>query len=131
MILLALYSAALIVVELRTSQDFVRNYFTDIEGPVPFFAVNTTISVFLLWSTALMFVVCLATIDGVSNETRIRWFFISQVVVFAYLGFDDRFIYEELQLPLAQRHLPMIQLMPQEAAIAFQDWIEKTDKVEY
>ncbi|MDJ0688570.1 MAG: nucleoside deaminase [Xenococcaceae cyanobacterium MO_188.B32] len=49
----------------------------------------------------------------------------------AQIGFDDQFIYEELQLPLAQRHLPMIQMMPQEAAIAFQDWVEKTDKVEY
>ncbi len=49
----------------------------------------------------------------------------------AQIGFDDQFIYEELQLPLAQRHLPMIQLMPQEASIAFQDWVEKTDKVEY
>ncbi len=49
----------------------------------------------------------------------------------AQIGFDDQFIYEELKLPLAQRHLPMIQLMPNEAAIAFQDWLEKIDKVEY
>ena len=49
----------------------------------------------------------------------------------AQIGFDDQFIYEELQLPLAQRHLPMIQLMSNEASIAFQEWIEKTDKVEY
>ncbi|MDJ0632107.1 MAG: nucleoside deaminase [Xenococcaceae cyanobacterium MO_188.B29] len=49
----------------------------------------------------------------------------------AQIGFDDRFIYDELKLPLAQRHLPMIQLMPTEAAIAFQEWVEKSDKVEY
>lgn len=49
----------------------------------------------------------------------------------AQIGFDDRFIYDELQLPLAQRHLPMIQLMPKEASIAFQEWVEKSDKVEY
>ncbi len=49
----------------------------------------------------------------------------------AQIGFDDQFIYEELKLPLTQRHLPMIQLMPQEASIAFQGWVEKTDKVEY
>jgi tRNA(Arg) A34 adenosine deaminase TadA len=49
----------------------------------------------------------------------------------AQIGFDDQFIYDELNLPLAQRHLPMIQLMRQEAAIAFQEWAEKTDKVEY
>lgn len=48
----------------------------------------------------------------------------------ARIGFDDRFIYGELKLPLTQRHLPMIQLMPQEALIASQDWVEKPDKVE-
>ena len=49
----------------------------------------------------------------------------------AQIGFDDQFIYDELQLPLAQRHLPMIQLMPQEAWLAFQEWVDKADKVEY
>jgi tRNA(Arg) A34 adenosine deaminase TadA len=49
----------------------------------------------------------------------------------AQIGFDDQFIYDELNLPLVQRHLPMIQLMQQEASIVFQEWVEKTDKVEY
>ena len=49
----------------------------------------------------------------------------------AKIGFDDQFIYDELKLPLAQRHLPMIQLMAPEAWSAFQEWVEKTDKVEY
>ena len=49
----------------------------------------------------------------------------------AQIGFDDQFIYEELKLTLTQRHLPMIQLMANEASIAFQDWVEKIDKVEY
>ena len=49
----------------------------------------------------------------------------------AQIGFDDQFIYDELQLPLTQRHLPMIQLMQKEAWNAVQDWVEKTNKVEY
>ena len=49
----------------------------------------------------------------------------------AQIGFDDQFIYDELKLPFAQRHLPMIQLMQQEAWNAFREWVEKTDKVEY
>lgn len=49
----------------------------------------------------------------------------------ARIGFDDRFIYDELKLPLAQRHLPMIQLMAKEASPAFQEWVEKGDKVQY
>ena len=81
----------LIAVELNTSQDFVRNYFTDIEGPVPFYAVNTTISVFLLWSTSLLFIVCYAALEHIPGTTRLRWFCLSQVFIFAFLGFDDRF----------------------------------------
>ena len=49
----------------------------------------------------------------------------------AQIGFDDQFIYDQLKLPLTRRHLPMIQLMRQEAWNVFQDWVEKTDKVEY
>ena len=49
----------------------------------------------------------------------------------AKIGFDDQFIYDELELPVPQRHLPMIQLMQREAWNAFQDWAEKTDKIEY
>jgi hypothetical protein len=81
----------LMIVELSTSQDFVRHFFTDIEGPVPFFAVNTTLSVFLLWSTALLFLVCFALFGEAVVPLRLRWFYASQVVVFAFLGFDDRF----------------------------------------
>ncbi|NEP50492.1 MAG: nucleoside deaminase, partial [Moorea sp. SIO3C2] len=49
----------------------------------------------------------------------------------AQIGFDDQFIYEELDLPISDRKLPIIQLMRDEALRAFQEWQEKTDKVEY
>ncbi|HIK31918.1 MAG TPA: nucleoside deaminase [Oscillatoriales cyanobacterium M59_W2019_021] len=49
----------------------------------------------------------------------------------AQIGFDDRFIYEELDLPMGDRHLPMVQLMRQEALAAFLEWNRKMDKVEY
>jgi len=94
---LAVYTAFLVIVELSTSQDFVRHFFTDIEGPVPFFAVNTTLSVFLLWSTALLFLVCFAILGEGVVPLRVRWFYASQVAVFAFLGFDDRFkVHERL-----------------------------------
>lgn len=88
---LAAYSVVLIATELATSQDFVRNFFTDIEGPVPFYAVNTTLSVFLLWATATMFAVCLVCTEGIPNTRRQQLFFLSQVLIFAFLGLDDRF----------------------------------------
>ena len=92
-----LYSLALMIVEIRTSQEFVRNFFTDIEGPVPFFAINTTLSVFLLWSTALMFLVCIACGRSGTSSFTSRRFFVTQMILFGYLGADDRFkIHEHL-----------------------------------
>ena len=49
----------------------------------------------------------------------------------AAIGFDDAFIYEELDLKPAERRLPSEVLLPEEAIKAFQDWTAKTDKVEY
>lgn len=49
----------------------------------------------------------------------------------AEVGFDDQFIYEELDLAIGQRKLPMIPLMRAEALAAFQAWSAKTDKIEY
>ena len=49
----------------------------------------------------------------------------------AAIGFDDAFIYEELDLKPAERRLSSEVLLPEEAIRAFQDWTEKTDKVEY
>lgn len=49
----------------------------------------------------------------------------------AHIGFDDQFIYEEIALPVIKRSIPMVQLMPKEAIVAFQDWDAKDDKVEY
>ena len=49
----------------------------------------------------------------------------------AAIGFDDQFIYEEIDRPLGERSIPMIQLLPEEAAAAFRLWEEKEDKVEY
>lgn len=47
------------------------------------------------------------------------------------IGFDDAFIYKELELPMAQRKLPTEPLLRAEAIQAFHDWMKKSDKVEY
>ena len=49
----------------------------------------------------------------------------------AAIGFDDAFIYEELDLKVEDRKLSSQVLLPEEAIKAFQDWEHKTDKVEY
>ena len=49
----------------------------------------------------------------------------------AKIGFDDAFIYCELELPIADRRLKAEELLPEEAIQAFRAWEEKADKVEY
>jgi guanine deaminase len=49
----------------------------------------------------------------------------------AKIGFDDRLIYEEFQLPHARRRIPISQLMRDEAMAAFRAWEKKQDKLRY
>ena len=49
----------------------------------------------------------------------------------ARIGFDDAFIYDELDLKREDRKLKSVTLLPDEAIKAFQDWENKSDKVEY
>lgn len=49
----------------------------------------------------------------------------------AKIGFDDAFIYRELELPIADQRLKAEELLPEEAIQAFRAWEEKADKVEY
>ena len=47
------------------------------------------------------------------------------------IGFDDSFIYEEIDLPYEKRTIPNIQILRDEAFEAFKDWEQKEDKTEY
>lgn len=47
------------------------------------------------------------------------------------IGFDDSFIYDELELPKDRRKLPSEIVLPEEAIKAFDMWMKKEDKVEY
>ncbi|MGZ3755639.1 MAG: nucleoside deaminase [Mucilaginibacter sp.] len=49
----------------------------------------------------------------------------------AAIGFDDHFIYQELELPMEKRKLPIVQLMRDEALNAFKLWSETEGKIEY
>ena len=46
-------------------------------------------------------------------------------------GFDDSFIYKELELDASQRRLKTDELLPEVAKAAFEAWKNKEDKVEY
>lgn len=49
----------------------------------------------------------------------------------AAIGFDDNFIYEELEKPMTERKLPIVQMMRDEALSAFRLWSETEGKTEY
>lgn len=49
----------------------------------------------------------------------------------AAIGFDDAFIYEEIDRAPAERRLQSQELLPDEAIHAFEAWSAKSDKVEY
>ncbi len=87
----ALYSITLMLIEVRTSQSYVRNFFADIEGPTPFHAVNTSLGVWLLLGTALLFAVSASCVRGVHSLRRVHWLYLSQALMFAYFAIDDRF----------------------------------------
>lgn len=49
----------------------------------------------------------------------------------ADIGFDDSYIYDELNLPVEKRTKLMNELLPEEAIKAFQLWDKTEDKTEY
>jgi tRNA(Arg) A34 adenosine deaminase TadA len=46
-------------------------------------------------------------------------------------GFDDSFIYEELERPIATRRITITQLLPEEGKLPFEQWKESLTKVPY
>ncbi len=49
----------------------------------------------------------------------------------ANIGFDDHFIYEELDLPKENRKLKMVELLRDETIQTFEAWKDMPDKTEY
>ena len=49
----------------------------------------------------------------------------------AKIGFDDNFIYEELNLDINDRKISLEQINQNEAKVAFKEWQLKPDKIEY
>jgi len=47
------------------------------------------------------------------------------------IGFDDSFIYDELDLPKEKRKIPTIQILNKEALEAFNKWRLNENKIEY
>ncbi len=96
-VVLAAYSIILLTLEWNTSQEYIRNYFTDIEGKVFFYGINTTLSMSLFFAISLVFLITIFTLKDYANKKEF-YFLISQVCLFFYLGMDDRFMFHEKEL---------------------------------
>jgi len=60
-----------------------------------------------------------------------RVFYANTKMDAAEAGFDDQFIYEELNLPYNLRKIPFEQGMQESAKEVFQEWVLKKDKTLY
>ena len=49
----------------------------------------------------------------------------------AEAGFDDSFIYQQTRLPVAQRAIPMMQILDEDARRPFDVWRNTTEKILY
>lgn len=49
----------------------------------------------------------------------------------AAIGFDDQFIYEEIDLKLEERKLKSVQILKEEAIIVFEQWKASTQRIDY
>lgn len=49
----------------------------------------------------------------------------------AAIGFDDALIYNEIPRPLAERAIPISELLRDEGRVAFEAWASKIDKIGY
>lgn len=58
-------------------------------------------------------------------------FYASTKMDAAAAGFDDQFIYDEIDLPVEKRKIPTENIMREEAQIIFDAWANKGDKTEY
>lgn len=71
---------------------------------------------------------CLGAIYWARIETI---YYANTKVDAANIGFDDKFIYEEIEKPMAKRTLPIHQIMRTEAQQAFQLWEQSPMKIDY
>jgi len=47
------------------------------------------------------------------------------------IGFDDSFIYDELEKPISERSVPMVRILSDKALQVFDSWKKLSDKIEY
>jgi len=90
--LLLVYSLILMSIEFQYGQEHVRPYFTDLQGSVFLYGINTSFTAFLLLACALLFFISSTLLSSPVQ----KWFCYSQIFIFTYMGLDDRFLIHEM-----------------------------------
>jgi tRNA(Arg) A34 adenosine deaminase TadA len=49
----------------------------------------------------------------------------------AHIGFDDHFIYDEIERPIEERHIKSISFLREAGLTVFENWAKKADKTKY
>lgn len=92
--LLFIYSSGIVVISF-VKPLWIEPIFDEIRGPFVFFAINTSLTMFFLWASALLFIVNTFAESILENRTRIIVFYIIQAAILFYLGLDERFMFHE------------------------------------
>jgi hypothetical protein len=98
---LGVYTLAIAAVEFFGSQRAARYFLTDVVstcpdyGYLPLYAINTSLSVFLLCAGAVLFLMAWRCLREQERGGREELFLVSQMLIFFYLGCDDRFMMHE------------------------------------
>jgi tRNA(Arg) A34 adenosine deaminase TadA len=82
----------------------------------------------ILYSTCEPCPMCLGAVYWSGMRTV---FFANSRKDAASYGFDDSYIYEQMGKPLHKRHIRFTRVLGDEALIAFQNWDQKSDKIQY
>ena len=95
-LLLTVYSVIIIMLEMQFGQTYVRQYLSDIEGDVVFFAVNTTLTTVFLVLIAYNFILCLIFHGKEKRmDQKLFLFLVCQSLLFLFLAMDERFMIHE------------------------------------
>ncbi|AKJ64867.1 hypothetical protein [Kiritimatiella glycovorans] len=92
---LIMYTVALFAVEKFTSFETVYHFMTDIKGPVPYYAINTSLSTFFLGAASLLFLFQWSATPRSGRRDRRALFALGQCYLFAFLALDDRLMAHE------------------------------------
>ena len=101
LVTLVVYSTIMICINWFWPASCVRYFLTDIVSSsaeyefLPLYAVNTSLSVFLLWAGAVLFMMAWRCLPAEECGGREETFLVSQMLIFFYLGCDDRFLIHE------------------------------------